>query len=246
MEIIFALDVKDSKVVHGVQGKRDLYLPPRNNLFGPPIPEIVVNSVIQKYGIGKFYVADLNSIMKNGNNCSSIDILTQKFQMNEFYIDAGIYDQININKYLNKGYKKVIIGLETLDNIERLQMLYQKYDNKILFSLDCYNGKPAILDKKLSNKKIDEIIRLVGYYGAKEIIILDIDNVGTVSGYNLNYIKLISNLSSNMDIYLAGGIRSVNEILKFRDLGIKGIIFASMIYNNLINRDEIKMLSEVD
>ncbi|MDR1466894.1 MAG: hypothetical protein LBI55_00500 [Oscillospiraceae bacterium] len=243
MEIIFALDIKNEKVVHGIQGKRYWYAPPKNKLFDPPIPENIVNTVIKKYGINKFYIADLNSIMKNGNNFFILDSLIQKFKFSDFYIDAGIYNQDYISDYLKKGYSKVIIGLETLKNIGILKDLYKQYGDKILFSLDLYNGIPVTSDRNLLNKQASEIIKLVKNYGAKEIIFLDINSVGAMLGHNSVYTSLVETWGSEIDIFVAGGIKSIENISEFKKLGVKGVILASLIYGNLINYDDIRGLS---
>ena len=130
MEIIPVIDIMNNIAVHGKSGNRETYKPLKTVLCDSSNP---IN-IIEKYkenGAEKVYIADLDAIMKNGNNFNIIREL-------DIYkiVDAGISTKKDIEYMRNLNIcDKLIVGTETLDDLTILN------DENIILSLDFKDGK---------------------------------------------------------------------------------------------------------
>jgi len=236
MKVIFALDIKDGQVVQGIKGEREKYAPPISQLFDVPTLENIVNAVNSQYKINTFYVADLNAITKTGSNEAYLKEVIDRLPDISFYIDPGVFTAEDIKKYLDNGYQKVIVGLETLVDINILNDLYQRFGDQILFSLDSHNERIMTKDNTLEECSISDVIDKVLTFGIKEIILLDTKKVGSYAGYSKEYYKMLLKYQQYINIYVAGGIKSSSDLYELKQLGIKGVILASAIYSGTITK----------
>jgi phosphoribosylformimino-5-aminoimidazole carboxamide ribotide isomerase len=218
MEIIPVIDIMNNIAVHGKSGNRETYKPLKTVLCDSSNP---IN-IIEKYkenGAEKVYIADLDAIMKNGNNFNIIREL-------DIYkiVDAGISTKKDIEYMRNLNIcDKLIVGTETLDDLTILN------DENIILSLDFKDGK-------LLNYELNDILGNIN----KNIplIILDISSVGTEKGINKELIKNIMDKTNN-PIYIGGGIKDKNDLKDAYDLGTQGVLIATAIHRGILDLKEI-------
>lgn len=243
MDIIMAIDLKNKCVVHGIMGEREKYKSATSYLFNKPTLSNVIKETNEELGINKFYVADLDAIEGCGNNINEIENIISRHKNIEVYLDSGISNRSKAEYYLRKGISKVIIGTETLTSLEDLFEIVQNIPKyKIIVSIDTIDGK--MLSKCTSIKSMDviEVISTIKNMGIKNIILLDIKKVGTESGYKKEQFNKIQQCSNNMNIFIGGGIRNIDDVIYFKEQSINGVIVATAIYNGKINRDNIKQI----
>ena len=72
-----------------------------------------------------------------------------------------------------------------------------------------------------------------------KIIIMNISAVGTNSGPDFKMIKC-EKKSKGKQYYVAGGVRSLLDIYKLRNIGIDGVLISSLLFKNQTNSFLIK------
>ncbi|WP_292460345.1 HisA/HisF family protein [Methanothermococcus sp.] len=218
MEIIPVIDIMNNIAVHGMGGNREEYKPLKTVLCDSSNPI----DIIEKYkenGAEKVYIADLDAIMKNGDNFNIIrELPIYKI------VDAGISTKKDI-EYMRalKICDKLIVGTETLNDLDLLG------EKDIILSLDFKDGK-------LLNYELDDILDNVNKN--TPLIILDISSVGTQSGINKNLIKYIIDKTNN-PIYIGGGIKDENDLKDAYDLGAQGVLIATAVHKGILDLKEI-------
>ena len=97
-------------------------------------------------------------------------------------------------------------------------------------------GKDGIIFKdgwqKDAGIKIFEIIKEAEDLGAEEVIVTDISRDGTLEGINIDFLKKILK-SSRLKFIIAGGIRSISDIInlkKIENMGVIGAIVGKALY----------------
>ncbi len=218
MEIIPVIDIMNNIAVHGQSGNREDYKPLKTVLCDSSNPIDIVKKY-KENGAEKVYIADLNAIMKNGNNFNIIkDIDLYKI------VDAGVGNKKDMEYIKNLNIcDKLIIGTETLDDLTILN------NKDIILSLDFKNGK-------LLNYELKEILERVNNH--IPLIILDISSVGTQRGINKNLIKNIIDKTNN-PIYIGGGIKNETDLKDAHDLGVNGVLVATAIHRGILNLKDI-------
>jgi phosphoribosylformimino-5-aminoimidazole carboxamide ribotide isomerase len=228
MDIIFAMDIRGGIVVKGYKGEREKYEPieRHSKICTTSDPLNVVDSIKPK----RTYIADLDRIQGWGNNSL---ILKRISARTKTLIDVGIREVGEVRKAEEIG-ETVIIGTETgtLDVIRKTQSM------KIAVSVDIRNDSVISSDPELIGAPL-EVIEKLNRYKISEVILLNINAVGTKSGVNLDDIRQVLDVTGHK-LIVAGGIQSLKEIDVLEDLGVSGVILSTAIHEELIPVDVIR------
>ena len=153
----------------------------------------------------------------------------------------------NINQYIEAGVEKVILGSGAIKNKEFLKEACDKFKNKIALGLDTKNGNLSVSGWKenLNIKPID-FLKEVNDFGVSRIIYTDINRDGMKTSPNFDETVKIAEIS-NCPVIISGGVSSIKDIKKAKDLNnkkIEGIIVGKAIYDGDIKLDEL--VKEID
>lgn len=228
MEIIPAIDILNNIVVQAKRGKRKNYKPLKSKMFNSNFFEDVIRIFLKEHDFKNFYIADLNAITKKNDNYKVINETIKKFPKINFWIDYGITSYNDFKKFQSKKYT-LILGSETLKNIDELKKIISKVNKKkLILSLDFKNNSFLGPIRILKNNEL----------WTKKIILIFLNKVGSNSGPNYRVIKRIKKKFRN-DFYIGGGIRNNNDMKKLKKIGFSGgISFTALhkkqiIYKNL-------------
>ncbi|KOY65412.1 HisA/HisF-related TIM barrel protein [Clostridium sporogenes] len=247
MEVIAVLDLKDGQVVHGIKGERDKYKPIESYLLSSSEPIEIVKAIYNKLGIQKFYIADLNAILGNGDNKSIIIELVQKFSNIDFYLDAGINSVEVANEFINIGINKVIIGSETLNDLNEIRTIIESISpDKIIFSLDMQDGILMSRCKQLNGFPVQDAFSILmkNKVEIKNFLLLDLKKVGSNSGYENEFYSLLKKYSDKYQIYTGGGVRGINDLKNMLKANINGVIVATAIHTGNIAAEDLKVIKQ--
>lgn len=243
MELIAALDLKDSQIVHGVKGERKNYVPPKSYLFKTAGYKDVISNILSELGISKFYVADLNSITSNSNNFALISSMKESFPNIEIYLDSGAYNMEQVEKCFELGIDKVIIGSETLHSLDELVGMIDKYaEENILFSVDSIDGKIISKCEQLNGRTVIDIVPILDGIGVRRIILLELRRVGSELGYDTKFMEQVKTLTKKFIVYIGGGVRDVSDLQELSKYDVSGSILATAIYTGAVNKYNLTKL----
>ena len=78
------------------------------------------------------------------------------------------------------------------------------------------------------------LVKELEVLGVSEVIILDLDRVGSQEGVDY---KLLKEMRKNLKLKLlvGGGIRDMDDLLKLKNMGINGVLLATSLHVGLIN-----------
>jgi phosphoribosylformimino-5-aminoimidazole carboxamide ribotide isomerase len=158
-------------------------------------------------------------------------------------VGGGIRTAETIEKYLNAGVKRVILGTAAVATPGFLSEMVRGFGEAIAVSVDIKDGKVAIKGwTEVSNQDALEFCNTVEKLGVRTLICTDISKDGLLSGTNM---ELYRTLRSKLSIGLiaSGGITSLNEIKTLSELGMDGAILGKALYTGAINLSEgVKLL----
>ena len=160
-------------------------------------------------------------------------------------VGGGIRSLEHIEKLINFGVDKIIIGTAAVENIEFLKIACNKYNKKIAISLDVREGYIALSGWKKQTKILaTDFIKNIENMDISRIIYTDINRDGTKSGPNLYETLNFSNLTK-IPVVVSGGISSIDDVINIKNKKLKnieGIIIGKAIYDGSI---DIKELSKI-
>lgn len=237
MKIIPVIDILNSIAVHGKKGNREHYLPLKS-ILSKSINPIELANTFEELGFNDLYLADLDSILGNSTNFGIFDQIGKNSNL-DLMIDAGISDLIKAQKVLETNVPQIIIGSETLKNLDFVKQSIAKFgQEKIVISVDYKKGKVVSASKSINSIDVISFVHQVVGLGVKKIILLDLGQVGTQLGVDINQIEKTLEISK-IEILVAGGIKDIKEIEHLREIGISGALIATVLHNGDVTVEEL-------
>lgn len=234
--IIFpAIDIKDNKCVRLLQGDFK-----KVNIYGND-PSAVAKKWQDK-GAKFIHMVSLNGARREGNiNDESIRKVLDTINI-PIQIGGGIRSKERVKQLLNMGVNRVIVGSMAIKNKDLLNELVNKYKEKIVVSIDAKNNKVAVEGwEELSNVNSVELCKELEKIGVKTIVYTDISKDGMLIGPNFDIYEKLSK-ETNLDIIASGGISSIEDIKKLKDMNLYGAIIGKALYENKIELKEVLSL----
>lgn len=186
-------------------------------------------------GATHIHMVDLEGA-KDGTT-PNIDIVKQVATETDLFIEigGGIRDMVTVEKYLDAGVGRVILGTAAVTDREFLKAAVAKYGDKIAVGADVKDGLIAIkgwLEK--SEKTLEDFLLDMQSIGVKYIICTDISKDGAMRGTNLELYKELSQKYS-MCITASGGVSSLQDVKELRKMNIYGAIIGKAYYIGAID-----------
>ena len=196
-------------------------------------------------GFTNIHLVDLDGALEG--NLINKEIIKKISEIDKIKIQVGggIRSLEHIEKLINFGVDKIIIGTAAVENIEFLKIACNKYNKKIEISLDVREGYIALSGWKKQTKILaTDFIKNIENMDISRIIYTDINRDGTKSGPNLYETLNFSNLTK-IPVVVSGGISSIDDVINIKNKKLKnieGIIIGKAIYDGSI---DIKELSKI-
>lgn len=239
--MIPVIDLHNNRAVHAVKGDRRNYKPVKSVLCDTSDPLEIARAFRDRLGLDEIYIADLDAIA-DSSRANHRDLIENLFSGEniDIILDAGISDTQKIAKWLDAGIHKIVIGSETLNTLDTLKEIPAVVDpNRVIFSLDCRDGRVLSKCPGLSNLPPLKILKILQSSGWQEIILLDLARVG--SGYGINRSLAADALADFPDMILlvGGGITGPEEIRELYSLGVDGILAATVFHQGIVRREHL-------
>ena len=155
-------------------------------------------------------------------------------------LGGGIRNLNDIQKYIDAGVEKVILGSAVIKDKNFLKEACEQFPNKIALGLDAKDGYLSVSGwKENSNQLALNYLKQVNGYGVSRIIYTDINRDGMKQSPNFEETLKVAEIS-NCPVVISGGVSSIDDIKKARNLkNVEGIIVGKAIYDGDIKLEEL-------
>ena len=235
MKIFPAIDIKDKKCVRLIKGDFDK----KTEYEISPIDQA---GKYKNHGFKNLHIVDLDGALTGKTvNLDIIQEIVSKHNL-KIEIGGGVRSLDSIKQYIDAGVEKVILGSGAIKNKEFLKESCEKFKGQIALGLDAKDGNLSVSGwKENLNVKTLDFLKEVNNYGVSRVIYTDINRDGMKTSPNLEETVKIAELS-NCPVVISGGVSSISDIKKAKDLNnkkIEGIIVGKAIYDGDIKLDEL-------
>lgn len=222
--IIFVLDLLDGKAVHAIKGERSKYRPVHGSVLCDSAAPLDIVSSVKPVEV---YIADLDKLQGRGDNFELTGLVSENTAT---MVDIGVENMDDINKATEIS-GTVVVGTETA-SLDLIKKAAQKFGKRINVSVDIKNGRVLTKDTGLMLEP-EELVRMLNDYDIGDIIILDLDRVGTGMGIDTDFLKRLVEISIH-SILLGGGVKDMNDIYALEKIGVRGALVATAVHNGNI------------
>ena len=199
-------------------------------------------------GCSWIHIVDLNAARYgNSENFEIIDLITKETSIN-IQFGGGVRSIGVIEKYLNIGVKKIVIGTEAIRNNDFMTEAVSTFPENILIAIDARQGKISIegWTKDIEVTPL-AFAKIAEDKGAKGIIFTDIERDGMMKGPNISSTIKLANFL-NIPVIASGGVKDIDDIKELKtneEKGISGVICGKSIYTGNIKIAEVLKISGI-
>ena len=233
MKIFPAIDIKDKKCVRLVKGDFD-------NKTEYEISPVEQASKYKDHGFKNLHIVDLDGALTGETvNLDIVQDIVSKFNL-KVEIGGGIRNLDSIQKYIDAGADKVILGSAAIKDKNFLKKACEKFPYKIALGLDAKDGYLSVSGwKESSNQLTLDYLKEGNDYGVSRLIYTDINRDGMKQSPNFDETSKVAEISS-CPVIISGGVSSIDDIKKAKNLkNVEGIIVGKSIYDGDIKLEEL-------
>ena len=153
-------------------------------------------------------------------------------------IGGGIRTMETVQRYLDAGVSRVILGTAAVTDEAFLRAAVAAYGDKIAVGADVKDGCIAIKGwLESSGVTLDAFLEKMEAIGVKNIICTDISKDGAMRGTNLELYQRLSQKYS-LAITASGGVSTLEDIRRLRKMDLYGAIIGKAYYTGAIDLAE--------
>jgi len=233
MKIFPAIDIKDKKCVRLVKGDFE-------NKTEYEMSPVEQAGKYKDHGFKNLHIVDLDGALTGETvNQDIIKDIIAKFDL-RVEIGGGIRNLDNIQKYIDAGVDKVILGSAAIKDKIFLKEACEKFPNKIALGLDAKDGYLSVAGwKENSNQLTLDYLKEVNNYGVSRLIYTDINRDGMKQSPNFDETSKVAE-ASNCPVIISGGVSSLDDVKKAKNMkNVEGIIVGKAIYDDDIQLEEL-------
>ncbi|WP_027717814.1 1-(5-phosphoribosyl)-5-[(5-phosphoribosylamino)methylideneamino]imidazole-4-carboxamide isomerase [Desulfovirgula thermocuniculi] len=234
MLIIPAIDLRAGKCVRLVEGRLD-----RETVYSDD--PVAMARLWEAMGAPWLHVVDLDGAFTGSpKNWEIIRGILGAVRI-PVQVGGGIREMAVIEKLLEMGASRVILGTVAIINPGLVAEACARYGECIVVGIDAKNGKVAIEGWGVTaEKKALDLALEMKDLGVKRLVFTDIWRDGTLKGPNLAAIEEVARVT-NLKIIASGGVSSLHDLHQLKalePLGVEAIIVGKALYTGAINLQE--------
>ena len=231
-----AIDLYDHKVVRLVKGDY-------NQMTVYSDDPLATAKKIEAMGGQWLHLVDLEGA-KDGTtpNFDVVEAIAKETGLN-VEIGGGIRNFETIEKYLDAGVSRVILGTKAVTDKAFLQEAISRWGDRIAVGVDAKDGKVAVKGwLEVLDVDMFDFLENLRDMGVKTAIVTDISKDGAMKGTNLPLYERLSKLSG-IDITASGGVSTLQDLRDLKAMKLYGAILGKAMYNGAIDlKDAIEVV----
>lgn len=234
MIIIPAIDIRNGNCVRLVRGEEG-----SETVFSDDPADTARKW--EKCGAEWIHVVDLDGAFGGApRNFGTVRAIARSVSAN-VQVGGGIRNVAVLEKYLEAGVRRVIIGTSAFTDRGFLADACRRFPGKIAVGVDTRQGKIALRGwKEVVDVDIGRAMREFEDIGVSTIIRTDVDRDGTMEGINADSARSFLRMCP-IAVIISGGIASVSDLEDIQSIGsenLEGAILGKSIYSDAIDLRE--------
>jgi phosphoribosylformimino-5-aminoimidazole carboxamide ribotide isomerase len=232
MQIFPAIDLSGGQVVRLYQGDYD-----KMTVYGAD--PCAVAREFMAAGAKYLHVVDLDGA-KDGT-LANFDSIAALAKQGGLYIEVGggIRTEERIQKYLDLGVSRCILGTIAVKDFDFTARMAKKYGDKIAVGVDARDGYVAVSGwLETSREKGVDFCRRLRDAGVQTVIYTDISRDGAEQGTNLELYRELADIEG-LNITASGGVSSIEELKELQTIGTHAAILGKALYTGRLDLADV-------
>lgn len=232
-----AVDVRGGQAVRLVRGELKA-----ETQYGSPLEAALA---FQDAGAEWIHLVDLDAAFGTGSNHELLREVISKLQL-KVELSGGIRDESSLAKALDTGCERINLGTAALESPEWTASVIAKYGERIAVGLDVRGRTLAARGWTKEGGDLFETLARLDSEGCARYVVTDVNKDGTLQGPNIELLKSVCEMT-NQPVIASGGISSLDDLIKLRelvDVGIEGAIVGKALYAGAFTLEDALKVSQ--
>jgi len=228
MILIPAIDLKGGKCVRLHQGEAE------KEIIYSDFPVEIAKKWV-KMGATRLHVIDLDGAFTGESQNLEIAAQIKKETGVVIQFGGGLRSMAKVKKVMELGIDRAILGTLLFTDPEAAKEIFKQYGDRIMVGLDVRGRNVSIHGwTGDSGVTIQDALEKIRILGGKEIIFTDISRDGTLTGLNIDAIRLVMELSP-LTVFASGGVSDIKDIDQLISISSPGCIIGKALYENRLD-----------
>ena len=232
MEVIPAIDLRAGRCVRLYQGDYD-----RETVFSDDPVEVATRWA--SLGAARLHVVDLDGAREGAS--ANLDVVRRIAAAVSLpvQVGGGIRTAEAASAALDAGAHRVIVGTAAVRDPDLAPELCAELGaDRVVVSVDARDGYVAVQGwTEGSDTTAAALVRRMEGRGVRRFMYTDIARDGTLEGPNFAAIERLLG-ETGAHLIAAGGVTTVDDLLRLRDMGLEGAIVGRAIYTGDLDLEE--------
>lgn len=237
MRIIPAIDIIDGKCVRLSQGDYDQKTVYNEN-------PLEAAKQFESAGLKYLHLVDLDGAKaKKVVNWKVLEAITSQTDLSVDF-GGGLRTTEDVQTVFNCGAKQITAGSIAVNDRETVLAWISRFGaERIILGADAKNGRIAT-HGWLDDSGLDAIEFIAAYQqeGIEYVVCTDIAKDGMLEGPSIELYKQILKKNAELKLIASGGVSSLEDLIKLKEIGCDGAIVGKAIYENRITLEELSQL----
>lgn len=236
LDVIPAVDIMDGSVVRLVRGN------PADKIVYSNDP-VETAKKWERAGADWLHVVDLDATLQTGRkNTEFVSRIIEAVKI-PVQVAGGIRSIYAVNEMFRNNADRVVVGTIAYRNREAIRQLAKRNPNKVVVSLDHRNGIVMIdgWRETAESRVIDSMTSFLDM-GIKQFLLTSVDRDGTMNGPDISVLSSAA-MFTNANIIASGGISTVEDVIKVRNIGCSAVILGRALYECKVSIEKVKAIS---
>ena len=235
-----AIDLKDGQAVRLLRGEMD-----KATVFSDDPAAQALEFV--NAGCEWLHLVDLNGAFAGEPvNAAPVEAILKACKV-PAQLGGGIRDLATIERWLDKGLQRVILGTVAVENPELVKEAAKTFPGHVAVGIDARGGKVATKGwAEETNVDVTDLARSFEDAGVAAIIYTDINRDGAMQGPNIDATAALARAVS-IPVIASGGVSSLADLIALRDCGadLNGAISGRALYDGALDlADALKVFRD--
>ncbi len=228
-----AIDLKDGQAVRLLHGDMD-----KTTVFNDNPAAQALEFVAA--GCEWLHLVDLNGAFAGEPvNAAPVEEILKQCQV-PAQLGGGIRDMATIERWLDKGLARVILGTVAVENPDLVREAARAFPGKVAVGIDARAGKVATKGwAEETDVDVTDLAKSFEDAGVAAIIYTDIMRDGAMKGPNIDATAALANAVS-IPVIASGGVSSLDDLRALKSCGapLNGAISGRALYDGAIDLSE--------
>lgn len=200
-----------------------------------------------KEGAKWLHVVDLDGALGTGSNDVSIIQLVPKARAKgvQIQVGGGIRDDRRLKLFAEGKFAadRVVVGTRAVREPEWLEKIAMQHPYKIIAAIDARGNDIVVAGwQESAGQKVEDFVRRACMWPVAGFLYTNVRVEGLGQGVDWEPIEHVISVSPRPVIF-SGGVSSLEDVKRFKELGAHGVIVGSALYNGKFTFEEAQAIA---